>query len=135
MWCSARTCAYSSASSSSSCPTGSSTSSSKLPAGTSYRRKMGLLGSFTSTNLPSPRLRHISTMVRTIPQPLDSDRFIWLAKSFGFQPITPRITCLSFDLGLARDTKLWGHTGQGDPYRRVVKSGERQVMGEEKIPD
>lgn len=94
----------SSASACSSC----SYSSSKLPAGTSYRRRMDLLGSLTRTNLPSSRLRHISAMVRTIPQPLDRDRFIWLAKSRGFQPMTPRMTCLSLERGLTRETKLRG---------------------------
>jgi hypothetical protein len=56
--------------------------------------------------LPSGRWRHMSAIVRTIPQPLESERFICDAKSRGFQPTTPRITWRSLVLGLARETNL-----------------------------
>lgn len=45
-------------------------------------------------------------IVRTIPQPLARLRFICSANLRGSYPTTPRMTWRSFDLGLARETKL-----------------------------
>ncbi|KAJ0164231.1 hypothetical protein CTA2_1486 [Colletotrichum tanaceti] len=91
---------------------------------------MDLLGSLTRMYLPScSRLRHMSAMVRTIPQPLERDRFIWLAKSRGFQPTTPRMTCLSLDLGLARDTNL-----ENTLARRNPKTSKAQAKGRGGVP-
>src|SRR5206468_2988003 len=85
-----------------------STSSSKVLSGTEYRRSTGLFGSLTRTYLPSSILRHMSTMVRTIPHPLLRLRAIWLAKSRGLLVRTPRMTWSLLFLGFVRETKLEG---------------------------
>lgn len=98
---------YSSSSSSATSASSSASSSNDDP-GTLYSLRICLFGSLTRTYLPSGCDMHISTMVRTIPQPLERERFICAAKSRGFQPMTPRITWRSLDLGLARETNLGG---------------------------
>ncbi len=45
--------------------------------------KLTLFGSFTSTYLPSGCFMQRSVIVRTMPQPLDSDMLSWPAKSSG----------------------------------------------------
>ena len=94
-------------SSSSTCVGNSSiSSSSKVESGTEYKRSSDLFGSLTSTYLPSSMRRTMSTIVRTIPQPLLRLSAIWEANSRGLLVRTPRTTWSLLFLGLVRETKL-----------------------------
>lgn len=69
-----------------------------------YHCQRTLLGSLTIRYLPSGWLRHISIMLRKMPQALWMLRLIWLANSCGLYVCVPRITCLVLSRGVSRET-------------------------------
>lgn len=68
------------------------------------RKRHTLLGSLTSTYLPSGIFMQRSVTVRTMPHPLANDTFNWAAKSRGLIDAVDKITWRVLSRGVARDT-------------------------------
>ena len=62
-----------------------------------------LFGSFTSTYFPSGCFMHRSIIAFTMPHPLASETFNWLAKSNGRYDAVVKITWRVLSRGLARE--------------------------------